>query len=110
MIEAGEIFVLLGGERPDGIALMCIRRQIITGEPDAYLQELYVAPAKRGQGLGRALLDAAMDLARERGATHFELTTSTDDTEARSLYESAGFTNREGRPDGPVMLYYERDL
>jgi ribosomal protein S18 acetylase RimI-like enzyme len=109
MIETGEIFVLLGGEGPDGIALMCIR-QIFTGEPDAYLQELYVAPEERGQGLGRTLLDAAMELARERGATHFELTTSTDDTEARSLYESAGFTNREGSPDGPAMLYYERDL
>jgi ribosomal protein S18 acetylase RimI-like enzyme len=110
MIASGEIFVLLGGAGPDGIALMCIRRQIFTGEPDAYLQELYVAPQRRGQGLGRALLTAAMDLARERGATHFELTTSTGDAEARSLYESAGFTNREGSPDGPQMLYYERDL
>jgi hypothetical protein len=36
--------------------------------------------------------------------------TSEDDTAARALYESAGFTNREGRPDGPVMLFYERDL
>lgn len=110
MLATEEIFVLLGGDGPDGIALLCIRRQIFTGEPDAYLQELYVAPDRRGQGLGRALLDAAMELARERGATHFELTTSTGDVEARSLYESAGFTNREGSPDGPVMLYYERDL
>ena len=29
---------------------------------------------------------------------------------ARALYESEGFTNREGRPDGPVMFFYERDL
>ncbi len=26
------------------------------------------------------------------------------------LYESAGFTNREGKPDGPVMYVYEREL
>ena len=110
MIETGEILVLLGGPGPDGIALMCIRRQIFTGKPDAYLQELYVAPDRRGHGLGRALLDAAMAWARERGADHFELTTSMDDTEARALYESAGFTNREGSPDGPLMIYYERDL
>jgi ribosomal protein S18 acetylase RimI-like enzyme len=110
MIASEEIFVLLGGDGPDGIALMYIRRQIFTGEPDAYLQELYVAPDKRGHGLGRALLEAAMDLARERGADHFDLTTSTDDAEARGLYESAGFTDREGSPEGPQMLYYERDL
>jgi hypothetical protein len=51
-----------------------------------------------------------MDAARGALATHVELTTGEDDVEARSLYESSGFTNREGGPDGPRMLYYERDL
>jgi ribosomal protein S18 acetylase RimI-like enzyme len=51
-----------------------------------------------------------METAREQGAAHMDLGTSTDDTAARALYESCGFTNREGAPDGPVMLYYERDL
>jgi ribosomal protein S18 acetylase RimI-like enzyme len=51
-----------------------------------------------------------MEHAKERGAAHIDLGTSEADVAARALYESAGFTNREGRPDGPVMLYYERDL
>jgi hypothetical protein len=51
-----------------------------------------------------------MDHARERGAARIDLNTSEDDVAARALYESAGFTNREGGPDGPTMLYYERDL
>jgi len=110
MMEAEEIYVLLGGDGPDGIALMMIHPQIWTGEPDAYLQELYVAPPRRGEGLGRALLEATMDLARELGATHIDLGTSEGDKEAMALYESAGFTNREGGPDGPKMLYYEREL
>jgi hypothetical protein len=33
-----------------------------------------------------------------------------NDTAARALYESAGFSNREGKPDGPVMFFYEREL
>lgn len=41
-----------------------------------------------------------METARERGATHIDLGTSEDDTAALALYESAGFTSREGRPDG----------
>jgi ribosomal protein S18 acetylase RimI-like enzyme len=110
MMAAQEIFVLLAGDGPDGIALLTIRTQIWTGEPDAYLQELYVVPDRRGQGLGRALLEASMELAREQGATHIDLGTSEDDTEALGLYKSAGFTNREGSPDGPRMLYFERDL
>jgi len=53
---------------------------------------------------------ASMDCPRQRGAAHIDLGTSEDDVAARALYESAGFTNREGRPDGPMMLYYERGL
>jgi ribosomal protein S18 acetylase RimI-like enzyme len=51
-----------------------------------------------------------MEHARGRGATRMELNTSTADVAARALYESAGFTNAEGGPAGPSMLYYERDL
>jgi ribosomal protein S18 acetylase RimI-like enzyme len=110
MIADEEILVLLAGDGPDGIAQLSFRTSIWTGEPDAYLQELYVAPGRRGEGLGRELLEAAMELARARGATHIDLGTSEDDVAARGLYESSGFTNREGSPEGPRMLYYERDL
>ena len=76
----------------------------------AYIEDLYVVPERRGRGLGRALLEAAMDHARERGAGHIDLGTSEDDVAARALYESAGFTNLDGGDEGARMLYYERDL
>jgi ribosomal protein S18 acetylase RimI-like enzyme len=110
LFAAGEITVLLSGEAPDGVALLRFRPSLWEVGLEAYLEELYVVPARRGRGIGRALLERAMETARERGAVHFELTTGADDTAARGLYESAGFTNREGSPDGPAMLYYERDL
>ena len=102
--------MLFAGEGPDGFSLLRFHRSIYNGRPDAYIQELYVVPGRRGQGIGRALLEASIDASREAGATHIELTTGEDDAEARSLYESSGFTNREGGPDGPRMLYYEREL
>jgi ribosomal protein S18 acetylase RimI-like enzyme len=110
LIESGEVMVLLGGNGPDGFAQLRFRPSLYTGVLDAYLEELYVVPERRSQGLGRALLEAAMRHAKERGAAHIDLGTSEDDVAARALYESAGFTNREGGPDGPRMLYYERDL
>jgi ribosomal protein S18 acetylase RimI-like enzyme len=109
-IERDEAIFMLVGAGPDGVAEIRFRPSIMTGELDAYLEELYVAPAMRGQGLGRTLLDGAMEAARQRGATHMDLGTGEDDVAARGLYESAGFTNREGTPDGPVMFVYERDL
>ena len=110
LIDGGEITILFAGDGPDGFAQLRFRPSLYTGALDAHLEELYVVPERRGQGLGRALLDAAMDHARERGAARIDLGTSEDDTAARALYESERFTNFEGGPDGPRMLYYERDL
>ena len=110
LIAAGEATVLLGGSGPDGVAVFRLRRAIFVEGLDAYLEELYVAPAKRGQGIGRALLEAAMDAARDAGAMRMDIATSVDDTAAIGLYESAGFSNREGEPDGPSMIFYEGDL
>ena len=110
LIRSGDVTVLFVGDRPDGFAQLRFRSSLYTGALDAYLEELYVVPERRGRGLGRALLEATMQHARERGARRIDLNTSEDDVAARALYQRLGFTNREGAPDGPPMLYYERDL
>jgi ribosomal protein S18 acetylase RimI-like enzyme len=110
LIESGDVTVLLGGDGPDGLALMRFRPSLWSETLDCYLEELYVVPHRRGQGLGRALMEAAMDHARERGAGYMDLGTAETDTAARALYEKLGFDNREGKPDGPVNYFYERQL
>lgn len=74
---------------------------------DAYLEELYVEPGRRGQGVGHALLEAAIESAGRAGATRVEIGTGETDTAARALYERFGFNNTEG---GPRMLFYERNI
>ena len=44
-------------------------------------------PDRRSAGHGRALLDAAKDWARERGATHLELDSGEARTDAHRFYE-----------------------
>ena len=110
LISGGDTQVLVGGSGPDGLAVLRFRLGIWTRGLECYLAELYVVPDRRGQGLGRALMEAAMDLARREGADYMDLGTSEDDVAARGLYESLGFSNREGKPDGPVNYYYEREL
>jgi GNAT superfamily N-acetyltransferase len=110
LLGEGAITVLLAGDPPVGFALFRLRPSLWAKAGDAYLEELYVVLAQRRKGIGRALLEASIEAAREAGANHFELTTGETDTEARALYESRGFTNHEGAPDGPRMLYYELDL
>jgi len=103
-IERDEVVFALSD---DGFAQVSFRTWLISGTPVALLEELYVAPEARGEGQGRALLEHAMELARDRGAISIELNASEADVAARGLYESAGFTNLE---DGAPMLFYEREL
>jgi ribosomal protein S18 acetylase RimI-like enzyme len=110
LLAEGQTAVLLGGTGPDGLAVLRFRPSIWTEALECYLAELYVVPAQRGHGLGRALMEAAIELARRTGADHMDLGTSEDDVAARALYESLGFINREGKPDGPISYFYERDL
>jgi ribosomal protein S18 acetylase RimI-like enzyme len=110
LIDGGDTVVLLAGGGPDGLALLRFRRSLWTKGLECYLGELYVVPERRGRGLGRALLEAVLEQARSEGADYIDLNTSETDVAARALYERFGFTNREGRPDGPLMYYYEREL
>jgi ribosomal protein S18 acetylase RimI-like enzyme len=110
LLEEGEITVLLAGTGPDGFALLRFRPALWSEGLEAYLQELYVVPSLRGQGIGRALMEQVIALARERGADGVDLNTGETDTAARALYESMGFTNKEGGPEGPPMLFYELEF
>jgi ribosomal protein S18 acetylase RimI-like enzyme len=110
LLAAGDTIVLLAGDAPDGLAVMRFRPSIWIEKLECYLAELYVVPDTRGRGIGRALMDEVLAVARGEEAGHIELNTSDADVAARALYESLGFTNREGKPDGPVMYYYEREL
>lgn len=109
-LSSGEITALLTGDGPEGFALLRFSTSLVVDGLEAYLAEFYVVPDHRGQGIGRALLRQTLEHCRERGAAWIFLGTSTDDEAARAVYESEGFTNREGGETGPVMLFYEREL
>jgi GNAT superfamily N-acetyltransferase len=110
LLADGGTTILLGGSEPAGLAVLRFRPAIWSRALECYLAELYVVPERRGKGLGRALMQSAIDAARDAGADHMDLGTSEADVAARALYESLGFTNREGGPDGPLMYVYEREL
>jgi ribosomal protein S18 acetylase RimI-like enzyme len=110
LLESGAVTVLLVGDGPDGLAVLRFRPSLWSETLDCYLEELYVVPDRRGQGQGQALMEGAMAHARQRGAGYMDLGTAETDTAARALYEKLGFDNHEGKPDGPVNYFYERQL
>ena len=65
------------------------------------INELYVVPEYRSEGVGKMLLDAAKNLADERGCARLEVTTPGDEYEKTlRFYEREGFF-----PIGPRYKY-----
>ena len=62
------------------------------GQPGLYLEDLYVQPAHRGQGLGRAVLEHLGALAVERGCGRFEWSVLDWNENAIRFYEKMGAT------------------
>ena len=93
---------MVAEDPPVGIALLFLRPSVWHEGPAVTLDELYVRPERRGQGLGTAMIELAFALARERGAEWFELDTEESDVDARRFYERHGLSNGE-RPR-PLLL------
>ncbi len=78
----------------------------------AEMKRLYVRSGHRGKGLGRALAQAAIDIAREAGCARIVLDTLPKMREAQALYDLLGFRKIEPylREPTPGALCYELRL
>ncbi|MHC4375797.1 MAG: GNAT family N-acetyltransferase [Planctomycetota bacterium] len=56
-----------------------------------YLEGWYVLPAERGRGVGRALVEAACDWARDQGCTEFASDTELDNRDSQAAHGALGF-------------------
>jgi len=59
-----------------------------------YLEDLFVDPTVRGNGVGRALIDALHKIAIERGSKRLYWTTAVDNETARKLYDKVATTEQ----------------
>jgi len=106
LLVGNDVVVLLIGQPAVGVAVVSFRLNVWYAGPVALLDELYVRPDLRGRRLGHALLEAACDLARQRGADVLEINVDGEDTDARRFYEAHGFTNTEPGATEPMFFYY----
>lgn len=75
------------------------------------LQDMYVLPGRRSEGIGAALAVAAERLVADRGHDRCSLSVSDRNTRARSLYERLGYTRAELPPrrvEGTIMIRGEQ--
>jgi GNAT superfamily N-acetyltransferase len=75
-----------------GFALFFTNFSTFLGKPGLYLEDLYVQPAQRGNGVGRALLTHLAALANARGYGRFEWSVLDWNVDAIRLYQNMGAT------------------
>ena len=78
-----------------GVDLLVARSRLAPARRLVYLHSLWVQPAARRLGLGRALTQAAMAWGRRLGATQARLEVAVPNAGARRLYQGLGFAERE---------------
>ena len=105
LLARDDVIVLLAGEI--GFAYLTLRPSAYYDGPVAMLEELYVAPGQRNEGIGTALIRAAMREVLARDAGEVQINVDEVDTDAQRFYERHGFTNIEA---GSRMLLYIREL
>jgi ribosomal protein S18 acetylase RimI-like enzyme len=117
-----ELATLPGAYRPPSGALLlaerggeaagCVALRPLEPPAVAELKRLYVRPSARGAGLGAALTEAALGLAREAGYARIRLDTLPTMAAAQALYRRLGFRAVPPYRVNPIagVLYMECDL
>jgi GNAT superfamily N-acetyltransferase len=83
---------LLAGEPSDGVCQVRFRFGVWYAEYDCLIEDVFVRERARGTGLGRALVEGALERARARGCRRVELDTNEANGPALALYRSLGFS------------------
>ena len=83
----------------DGVAVGMLK--LTTTGGSSSISSFYVDDNVRGQGIGSALLNAAVNDSRERGSKYIRLVVKNKNTNAKKLYEKVGFKA------GATVMYYE---
>ena len=107
---AAEVLLAFAGdaeEAPAGFALYFQNFSTFLARPGIYLEDLFVRPEFRGQGLGRTLLERLARLALERGCGRFEWAVLDWNENAIGFYKKLGATVLEDwrvcRVTGPAL-------
>jgi GNAT superfamily N-acetyltransferase len=87
---SAEVLLALAGNQSVGFAVFFHNFSTWLGRPGLYLEDLFVRPAERGKGYGRALLVDLAKIARERGCGRMEWAVLNWNEPAIEFYRKLG--------------------
>jgi GNAT superfamily N-acetyltransferase len=95
--EDGLLLAARHGGEPEIVGFACLYWHFssLSAAETVLMNDLFVGEDARRRGIGRALIEASADVARERGAAHLEWATAPDNHAAQRLYDSTGADRSE---------------
>jgi GNAT superfamily N-acetyltransferase len=101
-------FLAFTDSKPIGVAVCFIGFSSFRARPLLNIHDLAVVPELRGQGIGRALLQAVEEEARREGCCRLTLEVRADNHNARALYQNLGFD--PGNPTTDALHFWKKTL
>jgi GNAT superfamily N-acetyltransferase len=93
--DDGAILVARDEDGIRGYACLYWHMSSLAAAETVLMNDLFVLESARGEGVGRALIEASATVARERGAVWLEWATAPDNARAQALYDSTGAERSE---------------
>jgi GNAT superfamily N-acetyltransferase len=104
------IFLAYVGAEPAGLAICFLGFSTFAARQLLNIHDYFVSPAHRGAGVGRRLLAAVEQRAREIGCCKLSLEVQENNHRAKGLYFAAGFAQSMYAPELGGALFFSKPL
>jgi GNAT superfamily N-acetyltransferase len=107
LLGGDDTFAVVAGTPPVSVALVTVRPNVWYSGRVALLDEMYVVPDRRGQGIGSAVIEHFVSIARVRGVELIEINVDEGDVDAQRFYERHGFSSTEPGSTERAFYYFQ---
>jgi GNAT superfamily N-acetyltransferase len=109
LLSSRETFAIIAGHPAVAVALVTLRPNVWYEGPVALLDELYVVPELRSQGIGSAVIELMVSTCEAHAVELIEINVDEPDVDAQRFYERHGFAATEPGSNARAF-YYSREL
>jgi len=109
LLAGDETIAIVAGSPAVAVALITMRPNVWYAGKVALLDELYVVPHLRGQGIGSAIIDELLSMSRANRVDLIEINVDEGDVDAQRFYQRHGFSSTEPG-SGERAFYFSQEL
>jgi GNAT superfamily N-acetyltransferase len=106
MLGGPDFMALLAGTPSVGFATVSLRPSVYHEGRVGLLEDVYVAPARRSEGIGAALVTRLVAIGHEKGWGQIEIQVDEPDVDAMRFYARHGFTMRDQATGDRALLWW----